>query len=91
MQHCANIRGADSASVDACKRVMEDLATLNSRVGEFLQGEQVKMVRTGDLLTGSNDCPAIHYMDAQYELWGSDKVHGIRLLIRKSPLVCLTN
>jgi len=33
LQHCANIRGTDPASVDACKKIMEDLATLNSRVG----------------------------------------------------------
>ncbi len=55
MQHCANIRGADSASVAACKKVMEDLSSLNGRVGELLQTEQVKMVRTGDLLTGRVD------------------------------------
>ncbi len=52
LQHCANIKGADPASVGACKKIMEDLATLNSRVGEFLQSEHVTMVRTGDLLTG---------------------------------------
>jgi hypothetical protein len=45
------------ASVAACKKVMEDLSSLNERVGDFLQTEQVKMVRTGDLLTGRVDSP----------------------------------
>jgi hypothetical protein len=27
------------------------------------------MVRTGDLLTGRDDCPIIHYMDTIYDLW----------------------
>ncbi len=72
MQHCANIREADPASVDACKKIMEDLSTLNSRVGEFLQSEQVTMVRTGDMLTGREDCPIAQYMDTLYDLWGSD-------------------
>jgi hypothetical protein len=63
LQHCANIRGADPASVAACKKVMDDLSSLNNRVGEFLQTEQVKMVRTGDLLTGRVDSPVAIYMD----------------------------
>jgi hypothetical protein len=79
MQHCANIRGVDPASVDACKKVMEDLVTLNMRVGDFLQAENVAMVRTGDLLTGRNDCPVIHYMDTLYEQWGSDTLHGDKI------------
>jgi hypothetical protein len=33
MQHCANIRGADPASVDACKKIMEDLSTLKQQGG----------------------------------------------------------
>jgi hypothetical protein len=62
---------------------MEDLATLNSRVGEFLQSEQVTMVRTGDLLTGRDDCPDIHYMDTLYDIWGSDTVHGDKIAYSK--------
>ncbi len=78
MQHCANIRGADPTSVDACKKIMEDLSTLNSRVGDFLQSEQVTMVRTGDMLTGRVDCPIAQYMDTLYDLWGSE-----------SPTLCM--
>jgi hypothetical protein len=76
LQHCADIRGADPASVDACKKIMEDLASLNERIGYHLQNEQVKMVRTGDLLTGRVDSPIALYMDSLYDLWGSDTVHG---------------
>jgi hypothetical protein len=83
MQHCANIRGADPASVDACKKIMEDLSTLNSRVGDFLQSEHVTMVRTGDMLTGRMDCPIAQYMDTLYDLWGSDTVHGDKLAYSK--------
>jgi hypothetical protein len=83
MQHCANIGGEDPASVDACKKIMEDLSTLNSRVGEFLQSEQVTMVRTGDMLTGRMDCPIAQYMDTLYDLWGSDTVHGDKIAYSK--------
>jgi hypothetical protein len=83
MQHCANIRGADPAYVDACKKIMEDLSTLNSRVGDFLQSEQVTMVRTGDMLTGRVDCPIAQYMDTLYDLWGSDTGHGDKLAYSK--------
>ncbi len=83
MQHCANIRGADPASVDACKKVMEDLSTLNNRVGDFLQSEQVTVVRTGDMLTGRMDCPIAQYMDTLYDLWGSDTVHGDKITYSK--------
>jgi hypothetical protein len=76
LQHCTDIRGADPASVDACKKIMEDLASLNGRVGDHLQSEQVKMVRTGDLLTGRVDSPIALYMDTLYDLWGSDTVHA---------------
>ncbi len=68
LQNCANIRGADSASVDACIKIMEDLSSLNDRVGDFLQSEQVKMVKTGDLLTGRVDSPVALYMDTLYDL-----------------------
>jgi hypothetical protein len=82
-QHCADIRGADPASVDACKKIMEDLASLNERIGDLLQTEQVKMVRTGDLLTGRVDSPIALYMDSLYDLWGSDTVHGDKLAYSK--------
>jgi len=37
------------------------------------------MVRTGDLLTGREDCPVAQYMDTLYDLWGSDTVHGDKI------------
>jgi hypothetical protein len=69
--------------VDACKKTMEDLASLNERIGDLLQTEQVKMVRTGDLLTGRVDSPIALYMDSLYDLWGSDTVHGDKLAYSK--------
>ncbi len=62
---------------------MEDLSTLKSRVGEFFQSEQVAMVRTGDLLTGREDCPVAQYMDTLYDLWGSDIIHGEKIAYSK--------
>ena len=47
---------------------MEDLSTLNNKVGDFLQSEQVTVVRTGDMLTGRMDCPIAQYMDTLYDL-----------------------
>jgi hypothetical protein len=83
LQHCADIRGADPASVEACKKVMEDLASLNEKIGDILQTEQVKMIKTGDLLTGRVDSPIAVYMDSLYDLWGSDTVHGDKLAYSK--------
>jgi hypothetical protein len=60
---------------------MEDLATLITRVGKFLQADNVSMIRTGDLITGRRDCPVILYMDSLYELWGSDTVHGDKIAL----------
>jgi hypothetical protein len=91
MLHCANIRGADSASIAACKKVMEDLSSLNTRVGEYLQTEQVKMVKTGDLLTGRADSPVAVYMDTLYEIWGSDTVHGDKIAYSKLAIGLLDN
>jgi hypothetical protein len=91
LQHCADIRGADPASVDACKKVMEDLASLNERIGDILQTEEVKMVRTGDLLTGRVDSPIALYMDSLYDLWGSDTVHGDKLAYSKIAIGLLVS
>jgi hypothetical protein len=41
------------------------------------------MVRTGDLLTGRDDCPIVQYMDTLYDLWGSDTVHGDKISYSK--------
>jgi hypothetical protein len=49
--------GADSASIDASKKVLEDLANLNSRVGDYLTAGNVSMIRTSDLISGRVDCP----------------------------------
>ncbi len=69
--------------MEACKKVMEDLASLNERIGDILQTERVKMVRTGDLLTGRVDSPIAVYMDSLYDVWGSDTVHGDKLAYSK--------
>ncbi len=71
------------ASVDACKKIMEDLSIFNNGVGEFLQSEQVTMVKTGDMLTGRRDSPIALYMDTLYDLWGSDTVHGDKIAYSK--------
>jgi hypothetical protein len=83
-QHCSNVRGADPASVDSCKKIMEDLATLNTRGGEFLQADNVSIIRTGDLITGRRDCPVILYTwTPSTSCMGSDTGHGDKIAYSK--------
>jgi hypothetical protein len=81
--HCSNVRGAESASIDASKKVLEDLANLNNRMGDYLSSASVSMIRTGDLISGCVDCSLPALMDSLYEVWGADAVHGDKIAYSK--------
>ncbi len=50
--HCSKVRGNNDAAVEATGKVLDDLAGLNVRIGEFFSDRSVKMLPTGDFLTG---------------------------------------
>ncbi len=89
--HCSNVRGADSASIDASKKVLEDLASLNNRIGDYLISGNVSMIRTGDLISGRVDCTLPALMDSLYEVWSTDAVHGNKIAYSKIAIGLLDN
>jgi hypothetical protein len=50
--HCSNVCGNNDAAVEATRKVLDDLAVLNVRIGEFYSDRSVKMLPTGNFLTG---------------------------------------
>jgi hypothetical protein len=84
------MRGNNDAAVDATRKVLEDLACLNVKIGEHLAESSAKMLSTGDFLTGVENSSKEELMDGLYESWSVDAVHTVRrMLIRKLPSACL--
>ena len=81
--HCSNVRGNSDAALDATRKVMDDLASLNARIGDFFSERSVKMLPTGDFLTGMQHSSKEELMDSLYETWFTDPVHGEKLAYSK--------
>jgi hypothetical protein len=81
--HCSNVRGNSDAALDATRKVMDDLASLNARIGEFFSERSVKMLPTGDFLTGMQHSSKEELMDSLYETWFTEPVHGEKLAYSK--------
>ncbi len=81
--HCANVVGADASSVEASKKVLKDLSSLNSRIGDYLSDSNVFMIRTGNFISGRVVCTMPAYMDCLYVVWGSDTVHSDKIAYSK--------
>ncbi len=62
---------------------MDDLASLNVRIGEFFSERSVKMLPTGDFLMGMQHSSKEELMDSLYETWFTDPVHGEKLAYSK--------
>ncbi len=81
--HCSNVRGNNDAAVDAPKKILDDLAGLNVRIGEFFSDRSVKMLPTGDFLTEMQHSSKEELMDSLYETWFTDSVHCEKLAYSK--------
>jgi hypothetical protein len=46
-----NVRGNGSGAIDAARKIMDDLSSLNRRIGDHLAVNVAKMISTVDLLT----------------------------------------
>jgi hypothetical protein len=77
--NCSNVRSNNDAAIEATRKVLDDLAVLNVRVVKFFSERSVKMLSTGDLLTGLQHSSNEELMDALYETWFVDAVHGEKL------------
>jgi hypothetical protein len=83
VSHCSNVRGNSDSALDATRKVMDDLASLNVRIGEFFSERSVKMFPTGDFLTGMQHSSKEELMDSLYETWFTDPVHCEKLAYSK--------
>ncbi len=69
-------RRHDETAVDAGKKLLQDLETLNRQLASRLNGRNTQFLFTGDLLSGKNHCGMGDLVDCLYECWRSDPVHG---------------
>jgi hypothetical protein len=81
--NCSNVRSNSDSALEATRKVMDDLASLNVRIGEFFSERSVKMLPTGDFLTGMQHSSKEELMDSLYETWFTDPVHGEKLAYSK--------
>jgi hypothetical protein len=84
--HCLNVRGNGSEAIDAARKILDDLTSLNDRIGDYMAGNAAKMVPTVGLLTGVPSASAEVQMDGLYEFWSSDPVHGDKIAYSKIAL-----
>jgi hypothetical protein len=76
LTHCVNVRRDGKSRTDACKKILTDLAELNALLAAQLTSGNVKMIATGDNLTGIKNATSGQLMDCMYSSWNTDPVHG---------------
>jgi hypothetical protein len=76
LAHCADVRKEGKAGTDACKKILTDLAEPNALLASHLNNNRVKMLQTGDILTGIKNATSGQLMDSMYKSWNTDPVHG---------------
>jgi hypothetical protein len=84
--HCLNVRGNGSGAIEAARKILDDLSSLNARIGDYLAANAAKMVSTVGLLTGVHSAAAEVQMDRLYEFWSNDPVHGDKIAYSKITL-----
>jgi hypothetical protein len=75
-KHCANVCQHDETAVEAGKKLLSDLEELNPRLASRLNSRPVQFLHTGDFVSGINRCSMGQLVDALYNCWRSDPVHG---------------
>jgi len=89
LEHCAEIRLQGPEGTAAGRRLLEELAELNADLAAHLTGPGIKLISTGDLLTGVSYSTKGTLMDALYETWNLDPVHGEKIAYTKIGLALL--
>ncbi len=88
--HCANVRGKDDASLNACMKILCDLAYLNLSLQYRLNKNNVEFVITGDLLAGQANCRMDVLMAVLINCWSIDPVHGDKIAYTKMAMGLLS-
>jgi hypothetical protein len=89
VEHCVKIWMQGPEGTAAGKRLLVELAELNAELAAHLTGPGVRLISTGDLLTGVSDSTMGIVMDALYETLNLDPVHGEKLAYTKIGLALL--
>jgi hypothetical protein len=88
--HCVNVRRYGKTGMDACKKILTDLAELNALLAAHLTSGNVKMIATGDILTGIKNATSGQLMDCMYSSWNTDPVHGEKVAYTRIGLASWT-
>ncbi len=84
--YCVNVRKEGKVRTDACKMILTDLAELNALLAAHLTSNNVKMLETGDTLTGIKNEMSGQLMDSMYSSWNTDTVHGKKVAYTRIDL-----
>jgi hypothetical protein len=66
--------------------ILTDLAELNALLAAHLTSNKVKMLATGDILTGIKNATSGQLMDSMYSSWNTDPVHGEKVAYTRIDL-----
>ncbi len=76
ISHCANVCRHDETAVEAGKKLLRDLETLNEQLAARYNGRNTQFIFSGDLLTGKSRSSMGDLVASLFECWRSDPVHG---------------
>jgi hypothetical protein len=89
VSHCANVCRHDETAVEAGKKLLTDLETLNQQLAARLNGRNTQFLFTGDLLSGKQHCRMGDLVDCLYNCWRNDSVHGDKSAYLKLAMALL--
>jgi hypothetical protein len=89
VNHCANVCRHDETAVEAGKKLLTDLETLNQQLAARLNGRNTQFLFTGDLLSGKQHCRMGDLVDCLYNCWRNDSVHGDKSAYLKLAMALL--
>jgi hypothetical protein len=75
--------------VEAVKKLLTDLETLNQQLATRLNGRNTQFLFTGDLLSGKQHCRMGDLVDCLYNCWRNDSVHGDKSAYLKLAMALL--
>ncbi len=74
--HCANVCRHYETAVEAGKKLLRDLESLNEQLAARYNGRNTQFIFSGNLLTGKSRSSMGDLVDSLFECWRSDPVHG---------------
>ena len=75
--------------MEAGKKLLTDLESLNQQLAARLNGLNTQFLFTGDLLSGNQHCRMGDLVDCLYECWRNDSVHGDKSAYLKLAMALL--